>query len=239
LLQETTDYNKTNLDPVTTENNDLLLSYLLEIENARQSDTSNLAFSQTSQNKQDIEKIKKIHTVGEIDENTQIPIGRISETLFYRALKEYNIFIQPSSLRQDFNEHFDFFVLGFPVDVTCTYANKDYRKKFKYRDVHTLLIPIILSEWRRKFQSPYYSPLEFSYVYHLINNNSFDAKDYITEILHINNCALKIIQNPTEEIKNEYGLTLDQFGDVPKSFINKQETFLRCLQDQLPPLDNI
>jgi hypothetical protein len=214
------------------------LNFYEEILSFRKEDTKNINPIWVSDYFDSWERIQEKLT-DNINHIVKIPrIGTCSEVLFYIALKKLNIFVEPSTLKGDQNGHRDFSVLGYPTDISTLYPRKDYRRKFTKGNNRVLLVPIITSYWRNRFNSTDYFPNEVSYAHDLIINNHFNYNDYISETLEINKFILNLIQdNIGFNETNRYGLCKNQFGNVPERFINQQINFLELLSDFYTPLD--
>lgn len=224
-----------NLEEVTiheeTPGSNLFLSAYEEIQSYRRANIKSLRSRKPLPANLDPEEISEMINVPPEEESSLPPMGLCSEVLFYIALKQSNIFIEPSTLRQDLYKHIDFFVLGFPVDVTTTYHWKKYKEKFRYRNSQTLLIPTIAHRYQGTFNSIRFYPNECTYAYDLIRNNRFDPQEFLSDTIDINSQVLEVIEEKNGNTHNIHGLSRNQFGNVPKRFIKKQEDFLNCLSD--------
>lgn len=232
---ETEVHNLENCSGNTPEINglELFLENYNEINAVRYSDTTDLrAFEINTSNCEFANTINILDP--EIETKYGLPkIGTCSEVLFYIAMKRKGVYIVPSSLKEDLQKHIDFFVLGFPVDITSIYKTKIYKEKFEYRDSRTLLIPFVKREYKENFEQRGFYQNDFTYAYDLIRNNRFDHEEFLDEVLNINNYLLCLIENSNDDNGNNHGLRSWQFGDVPKRFIREQRVFLQCLSDIL------
>lgn len=209
----------------------LFLSAYEEIQSYRKTDIKKLHSGKPLLANLDPEVISEMINVPPEEESSLPPMGLCSEVLFYLALKQSDIYIEPSTLKQDLYKHIDFFVLGFPVDVTTTYHWKKYKEKFRYRNSQTLLIPTIANRYKGTFNSLRFYPNECTYAYDLLRNNEFNAQEFLSDTIEINSQVLEVIQDNNGNTNNIHGLSRSQFGKVPKRFIRKQENFLDCLSD--------
>lgn len=232
---ETEIYNTENCSDNTSEINglELFLQNYNEINAVRYSDTTDLRPFEI--NTSDCEFANTIKILDpEVETEYELPkIGTCSEVLFYIAMKRKGVYIVPSSLKEDLQKHTDFFVLGFPVDITSVYKTKIYKGKFEYRDSRTLLIPFIKTKYSGKFGQCGYYRNEWTYPYDLIKNNRFDHEEFLRETLDINYHLLSLIENKNGDNGNNHGLESWQFGDVPRRFLREQIAFLQCLSDIL------
>lgn len=116
--------------------------------------------------------------------------GLVGESLFLLACKQNNIPISISSGKEDW-EGIDFYVFGYPVDVTTSYVRGSIERKVDTKRYSTLFLPRFIGN-----NSIYTKPVEcIPYTKMLFETGSFDTTRYIDEMLQINHEVEEIIEN--------------------------------------------
>lgn len=116
--------------------------------------------------------------------------GLVGEALFFIACKENGIPITIASGNEDW-AGIDFFVFGYPVDVTTSFAKGSIERKVDTKRYSTLFLPKYLGN-----NSIYTKPTEYiPYTKVLFENGSFMTTQYIDEMLQINYEIEQIIEN--------------------------------------------
>lgn len=131
--------------------------------------------------------------------------GTIGEAIFLIACREQNIPIKISSGKEDL-EGFDFFIFGYPVDVTTGFSSIVLRKKLSPNRVTTLFLPQYIGQNTFQIQR---IPIESRkllkpYLYDLIESNTFPLLKYMQDLMAINND----LKNQMDDClyKNKYSL---------------------------------
>jgi len=116
--------------------------------------------------------------------------GLVGESLFFLACKENDIPIKIASGSEDWTG-IDFYVFGYPIDVTTSYTKESIERKIDTRRYSTLFLPRYLGN-----NSIYTRPMEcVPYTKMLFETGSFDTTRYIDEMLQINHEIQEIIEN--------------------------------------------
>ena len=132
--------------------------------------------------------------------------GLVGESLFLLACKQNNIPISISSGKEDW-EGIDFYVFGYPVDVTTSYVRGSIERKVDTKRYSTLFLPRFIGN-----NSIYTKPVEcIPYTKMLFETGSFDTTRYIDEMLQINHEVEEIIENEVY-FKNEQSIHLRKAG---------------------------
>ena len=116
--------------------------------------------------------------------------GLVGESLFFLACKQNDIPVTISSGKEDW-EGIDFYVFGYPVDVTTSYVRGSIERKVDTKRYPTLFLPRFVGN-----NSIYTKPVEcIPYTRMLFETGSFDTTRYIDEMLQINYEIQEIIEN--------------------------------------------
>lgn len=116
--------------------------------------------------------------------------GLVGESLFLLACQNTKIPIKISSGDEDW-EGIDFFLFGYPIDVTTASKRNAMERKIDTKRFPTLFLPKFVGN-----NSIYTKPLEcIPYTKMLFETGSFDTTRYIDEMLQINYEVEEIIEN--------------------------------------------
>lgn len=123
--------------------------------------------------------------IQELDPNsiwTRYP-GMVGEALFLLACRESNIPIAISSGKQDL-EGFDFYIFGYPIDVTTGFSPHVLKKKICPHRVATLFLPKYMGQ--KNISLVQISDINKPYTYNLIQQGIFPLKEYMEDLIDIN-----------------------------------------------------
>lgn len=116
--------------------------------------------------------------------------GLIGESLFFLSCKQNGIPVTISSGKEDW-EGIDFYVFGYPVDVTTSYARGSIQRKVDAKRCPTLFLPRFIGN-----NTIYKKPEKcIPYTQMLFDTGSIDTARYIDEMLQINYEIQEIIEN--------------------------------------------
>lgn len=109
--------------------------------------------------------------------------GMIGEALFLIACREGNIPIKISSGKQDL-EGFDFYIFGYPIDVTTGFSPQVLKKKICPHRVATLFLPKYMGQ--KTLGLLQNNNTNKPYTYDLIKQNVFPLREYMEDLIDIN-----------------------------------------------------
>jgi len=116
--------------------------------------------------------------------------GLIGESLFFLACKENDIPIKIASGSEDW-AGIDFYIFGYPVDVTTSYARGSIERKVDTKRYSTLFLPRYVGN-----HSIYTKPVKIiPYTKVLFDTGTFNTTQYIDEMLQINYEIEQIIED--------------------------------------------
>jgi hypothetical protein len=165
--------------------------------------------------------------------------GICAEVNIFNAIRNLKGDIQPSSLQEDREDHFDFFINGYPVDVTCSPKVEDFQRKWSDGNYAALYIPNSIYEDSIPFFYPKYIDPKDTYIYHLVYLNRKDYNYFINRTIDINWKILKELYNYLEGKPTQF--KEEEFNNISQSFIHNTYTILEYLSDlvgrNLLPLD--
>lgn len=116
--------------------------------------------------------------------------GLVGEALFFLACQNSNIPIKISTGDEDW-AGIDFYLFGYPIDVTTACKRNAMERKINTTRYPTLFLPRFVGN-----NSIYTKPLEcIPYTKMLFDEGSFDTTRYIDEMLQINYEVEEIIEN--------------------------------------------
>ncbi|MDD4381920.1 MAG: hypothetical protein PHE21_01075, partial [Candidatus Dojkabacteria bacterium] len=109
--------------------------------------------------------------------------GTIGEAIFLIACRESNMPITISSGKQDL-EGFDFYLFGYPIDVTTGFSAHVLKKKLSPHRVATIFLPRYIGQ--KSINALTTSTILRPYTCDLIDNNTFPLKNYMRDLIDIN-----------------------------------------------------
>jgi len=116
--------------------------------------------------------------------------GLIGESLFFLACKENDIPIKIASGNEDW-AGIDFYIFGYPIDVTTSYARGSIERKVDTKRYSTIFLPRYLGN-----NSIHTRPTEITpYTKILFDTGTFNTTQYIDEMLQINYEIEQIVEN--------------------------------------------
>jgi hypothetical protein len=163
------------------------------------------------------------------------PAGINAEILFYIALKD-KVEIRPSTLREDYLEHFDFLINGERVDVTSNIHNPNiFKRKWTHAHPPTLFIPSSpVRNYRYLGDFIGYPDYTKTYTYQLLFENNFDIDRFLRETLYINYEMLNILKDCFNKREyNKFHIQEKYIGNITQDAINNQKRILKMLSEQL------
>jgi hypothetical protein len=151
-------------------------------------------------------------------EGFEIPrLGICSEVLFYHSCRQNSIDIIPSSLIENHNSPFDFYVKGIPIDVTTSSDIHTFSSKWEYGRFPTLYIPISNIEVSNPYEYSRIFPLTTLYAYKLLYNNEFDNQEFLERTYNINK---KIYHDLLNTYNIDKYFNYNGYGLITKTFLN-------------------
>ena len=210
---------------------DIYYSALSEIENIENSDKYDISEWLIKEKNTLYDHIRNVITTSE----NIPPAGINAEILFYIALKD-KVEIRPSTLREDYLEHFDFLINGEKIDVTC---NIDNPTIFKWKWTHghppALIIPESpLRNYRSAEYFVGYPGYTETYTYQLLFENNFNTDRFLRETLYINYEMLNILKDCLHKREyNKFHIQEKHIGNITQDVINNQKRVLKMLSDKL------
>jgi hypothetical protein len=193
---------------------------------------------------EDIEKqAKNIETTLFFPEKTKYLLpynGLCSEVNIFDAINALDGDIQVASLTEDREEGFDFYINGYPVDVTSSPKIEDFKKKWAHGKFAAIYIPLSTFEDSIPFFYSTFTDSKDTYSYQSIYFDNLDHRKLLSRTIDINWKILKELYNYLEGNPTQF--KEEELNHISQSFIHNTFTILQYLSEligrDLSPLDN-
>lgn len=158
------------------------------------------------------------------EEICQCYSGLVGESLFFLACEEKSIPIRISSGQEDW-EGIDFYIFGYPVDVTINYTKDSLEKKIDAKRCSTIFLPRFIGD---SFLSDKPNKC-IPYTKSLFETGAFDTTRYLQDIISINHKIKDIIEKEIS-LKDNRNLHLEKVGI---NSLHNIDTILKLISSRL------